>query len=543
MSLIGNLEDLSLPDILQIISLSKKSGVLSIHRGDEKGIIYLHHGKVILTSSDRHRRNLGDILLEKGFINEDQLLEALSIQKRGGMKELLGHVLVKLGFIDNAVMEKIIEGQIEESVFYFLSWREGTFKFEIQEVDSRLEVGVDPQILISQKGIDTQWLVLEGTRLLDEKRDDDTFNTLVPGDKSAHPETIRTIALVDDDEYFIRCFRGAALKRNIDVVVLPGVVEAQNYLSTISTNNIAMVVEVVLPTADNRGFLGGLELARFIASKYSRLPHKVITAYPDDSINEELDKIGASDFLLKPDLSGMDAGSGAMDNFLGEILDNLQIAPAESSRIEKASAEPVRPAEPEEAGIEAKIAATTKQLEETLNSYPLFRRMAEELVLEISQANNPSEIGLSILRLASELLDRSILFKSNGDEIISLGGFGFEPQIIKRRDGLRKLSISLKNSEILSLALHGMKAVKGPPSVIGEDDLLGMMIGKPDPASWIVLPAKGAGESVLLLYGDTASTGHTIKADNILHTFMILSGLTMNKLYNEMMFPNRVSPG
>ena len=47
MSLVGNLEDLSLPDILQIVSLSKKSGVLTLEREEIQGRIFIRDGKVI----------------------------------------------------------------------------------------------------------------------------------------------------------------------------------------------------------------------------------------------------------------------------------------------------------------------------------------------------------------------------------------------------------------------------------------------------------------------------------------------------------------
>ena len=53
MSLVGNLEDLSLPDILQIVSLSKKSGILTVEREGKQGRIFINEGRVIQTVSPR----------------------------------------------------------------------------------------------------------------------------------------------------------------------------------------------------------------------------------------------------------------------------------------------------------------------------------------------------------------------------------------------------------------------------------------------------------------------------------------------------------
>jgi len=59
MSLVGNLEDLSLPDILQIVSLSKKSGVLTIEKEGHQGRIFIREGRVIQTISPRSGKTLG----------------------------------------------------------------------------------------------------------------------------------------------------------------------------------------------------------------------------------------------------------------------------------------------------------------------------------------------------------------------------------------------------------------------------------------------------------------------------------------------------
>ena len=89
MSLVGNLEDLSLPDILQIVSLSKKSGVLTIEKEGSQGKIFIREGRVIQTISPRSGKSLGEILSAKGMVGADELKKALEIQRSGEKKELL----------------------------------------------------------------------------------------------------------------------------------------------------------------------------------------------------------------------------------------------------------------------------------------------------------------------------------------------------------------------------------------------------------------------------------------------------------------------
>jgi predicted RNA-binding protein YlqC (UPF0109 family) len=59
MSLVGNLEDLSLPDILQIVSLSRKSGILMLEREGQQGKIIIRQGRVIQTISRARARRSG----------------------------------------------------------------------------------------------------------------------------------------------------------------------------------------------------------------------------------------------------------------------------------------------------------------------------------------------------------------------------------------------------------------------------------------------------------------------------------------------------
>ena len=169
MSLVGSLEDLSLPDLLQIVSLSRKSGILMLARGGQQGKIIIREGRVIQTVSPRTGTTLGELLVSRGLLATEDLRRALEIQRGGDSRELLGSILVRLGLIGESSLEQLVQEQIEDAIGYFLSWKEGTFSFELADIKSRGEFSVDPQAFILERGIDTQWLVLEGSRLVDER--------------------------------------------------------------------------------------------------------------------------------------------------------------------------------------------------------------------------------------------------------------------------------------------------------------------------------------------------------------------------------------
>lgn len=47
MALQGSLAELSLPDVIQLVAVSGKSGAFHLERGTEKGVIYLHEGRIV----------------------------------------------------------------------------------------------------------------------------------------------------------------------------------------------------------------------------------------------------------------------------------------------------------------------------------------------------------------------------------------------------------------------------------------------------------------------------------------------------------------
>lgn len=169
MSLVGRLEDLALPDIFQIISLSKKTGTLVVRSRKGTGMVVFKDGQVIQAASDIIREPLGNILVSQGMIDSSTLTKALDRQKSAPDKPL-GMLLVESGAVQQQTMEGVIRKQIEEIIYDLLAWEEGFFNFELGEIAPKDKIEVDTQEFLLRSGINTEFLLMEGTRLLDERR-------------------------------------------------------------------------------------------------------------------------------------------------------------------------------------------------------------------------------------------------------------------------------------------------------------------------------------------------------------------------------------
>lgn len=168
MSMVGRLEDLPLPDILQILSLSKKTGKLTLTRREGTGMILLRQGQVIYAASDSVRDTLGNILVCNKLITESTLMSALEAQHKSPEGKLLGAILVEKGYILKEALEKSIREQIERVIFELFTWRQGFFKFELIDLGETDGLQVDTREFLLRAGLSPEYLVLEATRRQDE---------------------------------------------------------------------------------------------------------------------------------------------------------------------------------------------------------------------------------------------------------------------------------------------------------------------------------------------------------------------------------------
>lgn len=171
MSLVGNLEDLGLGEILQIVSLSRKSGILALHSREREGRVVFRQGQVVRATSSTFQQNLGEVLVQKGILDVGTLKKALASQEEEGFKERLGTILItRFGIADSAI-EEVVREQIENVVYSLFAWAEGTFDFELHEsVAVSDNIRMDPLQFMLEQGLNPQFLAMEGSRIIDEMR-------------------------------------------------------------------------------------------------------------------------------------------------------------------------------------------------------------------------------------------------------------------------------------------------------------------------------------------------------------------------------------
>jgi tetratricopeptide (TPR) repeat protein len=158
MAIKGSLKEASLPDVIQLLFLGRRTGCLALADRHNFGTIYFDEGQIVYASIVNRRDRLGDILLRSGRISAEQLRAAVNRQQ-DDREHKLGEILVQLGSLSREELQRYIRVQIEEAVYYLFTWISGTFNFE---------AGVRPEREDFLVRINPEYLLLEGARRVDE---------------------------------------------------------------------------------------------------------------------------------------------------------------------------------------------------------------------------------------------------------------------------------------------------------------------------------------------------------------------------------------
>ena len=82
MAIRGSLREASLPDVLQLLALGKKTGCLSIAHKSNFGSIYFTQGRICYASIVNRRDRLGDIMVKNGLLSQGQLDRGVELRLR-----------------------------------------------------------------------------------------------------------------------------------------------------------------------------------------------------------------------------------------------------------------------------------------------------------------------------------------------------------------------------------------------------------------------------------------------------------------------------
>ncbi|GEM_PF-5655743 len=161
----GRLEAIGLGDVLQILSASEHSGVLSVEREDplERGEIELAAGRVVRAEISGGPEPLGTMLLRRGTLDPKALGMALRRQAASAAWKPLGTVLMEMGAVQPGDLGEALVEQMGACASEMLRWERGLFSFRRR--DPRRSPASPSMMRVA---LDTQEILLDAARRYDE---------------------------------------------------------------------------------------------------------------------------------------------------------------------------------------------------------------------------------------------------------------------------------------------------------------------------------------------------------------------------------------
>ena len=149
------------------------------------------------------------------------------------------------------------------------------------------------------------------------------------------------------------------------------------------------------------------------------------------------------------------------------------------------------------------------------------------LTQELRFPNSASEITLLILRFASDIFQRGILFMAGEKEVVGLGQFGLE---IERADEkIRETKLPLKDSPFLTKIVNETHTYRGAMEKDKITEYLIKDIGGGWPTDVAIFPIIAEGRVAAMLYCDNLPTGEAITETEGLEIFVSQAGLALEK--------------
>jgi hypothetical protein len=159
MALKGNLKDFSLTQLLNLVNLARKTGVLHLNRPPAASAkLYFREGKLIDAALNGQAPELTTLLFRIGKISADQQRAVLGGATVRTDKEI-ALLLINAGHVNQADIVQAVRASLLDSVFMLFTWVDGNFFFEpgVLPPEDRISVPIH-----------LEGVIMEGTRRIQE---------------------------------------------------------------------------------------------------------------------------------------------------------------------------------------------------------------------------------------------------------------------------------------------------------------------------------------------------------------------------------------
>jgi hypothetical protein len=161
--LMGSFAVLPLHELLELLGRRGLAGTLTCERGTVRKTLHVSGAAAVGAASNDPREYLGQLLINFGHLDEEQLQKAFQTQEE--TKVRLGKVLTMVGLVSPQTVKEVLAIKIRETILDVFLWDSGVFYFDDgqQEAVDELDTSVPlPDIVREAEFRATAWNAFRG---------------------------------------------------------------------------------------------------------------------------------------------------------------------------------------------------------------------------------------------------------------------------------------------------------------------------------------------------------------------------------------------
>ncbi|HSF19063.1 MAG TPA: response regulator [Vicinamibacteria bacterium] len=492
MGLRGQLEDLPLLDMLQIIAFSKKSGCLSVAGPPGRGAVVLRQGRVLFSYSWSTLGRLRELSRGRSPLPDNSARQFIEVS----LRDLAG-------------------------------LREGSFEFELAESIGELEgVQLGPYLL--SEGLDPQELLLDLAVEMDNDRKE-TSSLLELAFEAPPPEEPRerehaspgqtsrqtrhptgfSVVLVDDERPVTEVVGKELQRRGHRVFTASDPRAGRDIIRRRVENGekVLAAVDLKMPTTSGRSFYGGFELVRKLKNLKPIVPVLLMVESLSDKAKTRAKELGIRRVVHKPTLTKIDSELYRKDlcEFAETLHGQLERLVTDGER-----ADPGATAEPERNGNGS-------------NRASFLAAMTRKLV----DPGGSEDVSRLLLMVAQEFLERGILFVVSGEAARGLAGYGLGEDLETSSRVAKRLVLDVARCQPVEEVVRTGSAYRiqeGSPSL---SEALLAQAGRGLSSEAVLIPLLHHRATLLILFGDNPVSGSPLGELGGLEQFVSQAGIAL----------------
>ena len=488
MSFQGRVEDVAIADVMQLIRLGGHSGTLSIHAGEQEGLIGFERGRLVSAWSPRSLR-LGEMLLAAGAIDDPTLQRALEAQETERPRRAIGQILVRQGATTPEVIRQVIGQEIERVVKEVLAWPTGTFDFALDDLTPLVEVSRfsgAPKV-----DLDTQQVLMEVLQAMEEEST--RVSCAPPTPTEVAPEGSEAV------EEFVQVVTKSGRKPNAaKTTPAPESPVSDTAITARHEAPDRPRFQLVSPDADL------LErINRILAETGDRIS-AVGLRDAGTSLLGEAPPIVVVDLRYQP--QGVDTLTALCRARPRASIIVLFEGRAPLRELYQAGVLSITSLSPET--VAACVRSVARQRKYLSNESAIaegvrasFARL-RRIIADLRSGLLATSVSLNLLSVVAESLDRGVLLVPDGDRLVALGAFGLTGQGEELVTKTQNLAFPVGENGIFFECLKDSQTRRVSFDIAGLPQAFREVVDRPVSGESVVLPVPGSDRVIAVIYLD-----------------------------------------